>query len=253
MSANNESILESEESYSPTPNPSYVEESTIPTYSPSMYDSLDIRATSSHSVVRYVPEGCANEVYSHFHSTLSPIQESALVQVFFPTKDLYVRGGDYRDHNFGSSDVLELAGSSNVSHARKIVIEFDLTSLSNSSSQINALTLRVFVESVDLDFPRSVSVFKLPSSIGWDEYSLTWASFGTPAVEQEGHHPYQVTIEDSKQWVDIDITGFVDDRPLGNLSLVLQNISNGAGDSRIQFASRETCYSPKLVAVTEPV
>lgn len=157
------------------------------------------------------------------------------------------------DHNFGSSDVLELAGSSNVSRARKIVIEFDLTSLSNSSSQINALTLRVFVESVDLDFPRSVSVFKLPSSIGWDEYSLTWASFGTPAVEQEGHHPYQVTTEDSKQWVDIDITGFVDDRPLGNLSLVLQNISNGAGDSRIQFASRETCYSPKLVAVTEPV
>lgn len=158
------------------------------------------------------------------------------------------------DHNFGSSDVLELAGSSNLSHARKIVIEFDLTSLSNSSSQINALTLRVFVESVGLDYLRSVSVFKLPRTIDWDEYSLTWASFGTPAVEQEGHHPHQVTLEDRKQWIDIDITGFVDrDEPLSNLSLVLQNLSSGVGNSRIQFASRETCYSPKLVAVTEPI
>lgn len=47
MSANNQSVIETEQSYSPTSNPSYIEESAGPTYFPSMSDSLDIRATVS--------------------------------------------------------------------------------------------------------------------------------------------------------------------------------------------------------------
>lgn len=155
------------------------------------------------------------------------------------------------DVTYGSSDVLELAGSSDLSNARKIIIGFDLASLLlSSTSQVYSMTLRIFIDSIDLDFSRTVSIFKLPSSIDWDEDSMTWESFGTPAIEKEGKS-FQISLDDRQKWVDIDITEFIDSAvPLGSLSLVLQNISKGAGNSRITMASRETCHSSKLVIAT---
>ena len=94
------------------------------------------------------------------------------------------------------------------------------------------------------------NIFKLPSSIQWDEDSITWESFGTPPIEKEGQ-PFQITQDDSQQWIDIDISEFIDwTVPLGQLSLVMQNISKGVGNSCVSFASRETCHSPKLVVTT---
>lgn len=85
----------------------------------------------------------------------------------------------------------------------------------------------------------------------WDEDSLTWDDFGTPAIEQEGDLVL-VTLQDNNDWLDIEITGFIDGaKPPEELSLVLKNISTGVGNSRISFASREICHSPKLVIVTE--
>jgi hypothetical protein len=146
-----------------------------------------------------------------------------------------------------------LAGSSEESNARKIVIGFDAGLLSfNSSVQINYAALRVFVNSIDLDFDRNVSLFKLPSAIRWDEGNVTWENFGTPPVEKEGQ-PFLVTWEDKQTWIDIDITDFIDrtETP-SNLTLVLQNLSSGVGNCRIMFASKETCHSPKLVVVSAP-
>lgn len=144
-----------------------------------------------------------------------------------------------------------MAGSPEESNVRKIVIGFDSGLLSfNSGVQINYASIRVFVNSIDLDFDRNVSLFKLPSSITWDEGSVTWENFGTPPVEKEGQ-PFLVTWEDKQTWIDIDITDFIDrtETP-SNLTLVLQDVSSGVGNCRIRFASKETCHSPKLVVVT---
>ena len=112
------------------------------------------------------------------------------------------------------------------------------------------MTLRIFIDSIDLDLSRTVSIFKLPPSIDWDEDSMTWESFGTPAIEKEGKS-FQISWDDRQKWVDIDIIEFIDSAvPLGSLSLVLQNISKGSGNSRITMASRETCHSSKLVIAT---
>ena len=260
---------------------STIVETTTPTYFPTTPETLDIRATNSPLEDSFVPEGCSNDVDSSFPDSLSPLQESESVKVIFPVKDSFVRGGDYtgetatdsrihrlifficpptrlstvyaflEDISYGSSDVLELAGSSDLTNARKIIMGFDLASLSmRSNLQINSLTLRIFVDSLDLSFSRTVSIFKLPSSIQWDEDSITWESFGTPPIEKEGQ-PFQITQDDSQQWIDIDISEFIDwTVPLGQISLVMQNISKGVGNSRVSFASRETCHSPKLVVTT---
>jgi len=211
-------------------------------------------STNPKSFVNIVPKGCATEVDSDLPSILGPLSTETSANVLFPIQDSYVRGGVYEDENYGTEDIMELKGVEDESYIRKLLIEFDLSSLSSivETDGIFSASLRLYVDSVDKDFTRTVSVYKLSSSIDWNEEEVTWNNFGTPPVEMIGPS-FRVTWFDENEWIDVDITDLIEAGGMSNLVLVLRNTSNTGVDSKCAFASRETCYSPKLVLVNEPI
>ncbi len=182
---------------------------------------------------------------------MNPFDSETRVFVLFPIQDSYVRGGVYKNENYGTEELLELKGVEDESYIRKLLIEFDLSSVVETEGILSA-SLRLYVDSVDKDFTRTVSVYKLPSSIDWKEEEVTWDNFGTPPVEMIGPS-FRVTWFDENEWIDVDITDLIEAGRISDLVLVLRNTSNTGVESKCAFASRETCYSPKLILFTEPI
>lgn len=219
-----------------------------------MYKSLVKNEIDPASSINFVPPGCPTNDDSDLPSVVGPMELGSSVHIMFPTKDSYVRGGDYEDENYGSENVLELNGKDEESNIRKVLLEFDLASLSKvlKKQDVVRASIRLFVESVGKDYTRSVSIYKLSNNAEWYEDQVTWSNFGTPPLSMTGP-TFQVTWSDENEWIDVDITNLIGRSEETNLVLGLRNTSTKGKNSNCSFGSRETCHSPKLVLVTEPI
>eukprot|EP00579_Thalassiosira_antarctica_P013402 CAMPEP_0201945280 /NCGR_PEP_ID=MMETSP0903-20130614/53821_1 /ASSEMBLY_ACC=CAM_ASM_000552 /TAXON_ID=420261 /ORGANISM="Thalassiosira antarctica, Strain CCMP982" /LENGTH=1137 /DNA_ID=CAMNT_0048488343 /DNA_START=75 /DNA_END=3488 /DNA_ORIENTATION=- len=233
---------------SPTPRssrpPSMEESVARPSMSPSNYQT-------SPTGPNFVPPGCpvTADINLAFKEALMPGQSTPGIIVLFPSQDSHVGGGIYSDENYGSAGTLVLDSSTS-----KVLIEFDLglIALTNSIYNVVSVSLRLFVNSVG-DSTRSISISRLPHSIGWDEQQVTWENFGAPPLPNDGPTTFQVTSSDGDMWIDVDITDIIDGSQANKFVLSMKDISASGEAGKCVFASRETCHSSKLVVVTESI
>ena len=150
------------------------------------------------------------------------------------------------DGNCGSAGALSLDAATS-----KILIEFDLGSIefTNSTYNVASVSLRLFVNIVD--DTRSIAIYKLPHSVEWDEEQVDWDNFGIISMAEAGPVVFLVNSFDEGGWVDIDIKDLIDGSQ-GTLVLVMI-LSASVDTGTCEFASSETCHSPKLVVVTESI
>ena len=145
-----------------------------------------------------------------------------------------IRGGDSSNRRYGTDPFIALRGNS-----RKAVLEFDLSDVLERSNFDYAYTLRIFVSYVGEDEQRSVDAkYVNASNFEWDEESVTWNSFGEPAMEEIGW--FSIYQSDSDTSVDIPLGSLPSVN--GKLILVLEILDESTFDddaNKFDFRTKE--------------
>jgi len=122
---------------------------------------------------------------------------------FFPTDDAHVRGGDSANDNYGKESVLEIKGDPMESYRREAYMKFDVSSLTQPIS-----SAKLMVYAGVTDEYRDTATLSIYSATGeWNENSVTWNT--KPAI---GEYLNSVTISETFDWYEIDITEYVRER-----------------------------------------
>jgi len=113
---------------------------------------------------------------------------------------------------------------------RNVLLEFnlDMIALTSAIYGIVSVKLRLFVDSVDED--TTLSVLKYSNELKEGE---------------NDDHTFRVTTSDVGQWIDTDVTDFIDHRQISKLIMVRNEEVSGT------FVSGSGCYSSKLIVITE--
>lgn len=221
-----------------------------PTFVPSMQPTKV--ATGTVLVQKSIaPPGCtATSDIIALAEAFESGQTTQSVQIVFPRQDSYVGGGIFSDENHGSADALILD-----SPTSKALIQFDigLIASTNRIHNVVSASLRLFVNEVGGTGSLSqLDIYRLPNSFEWDEGQITLNNFEIPPVAESGPVTFQAKSSDLGRWIDIDIKDFIEGAQADDF-LLSMIISASGENGKYTFASRETCYSSKLVVVTESI
>lgn len=180
-----------------------------------------------------------------------PLSNGPIINVFFPTKDAFVRGGNHVGKNYGDLDVLEVKGTAVENFMRKILIEFDLGLLPAFGTVAQAW-LRLYVTNAYTDVTRELVIYRYYNDVQWEETVVTWENFPSPSVERGP--TFEIILDNNGSWIDVDITDLAAKSGGGKLLLAIRNkASSNAAAAKVQFSSRETCHTPKLVVASEQI
>ena len=160
-----------------------------------------------------------------------------IIEVFTPTDDTYVRDGSSQNDNFGNEDDLEVRYSNNDDLARRALVKFDLTNVSN----VEAAVFRLYA-----DQTRSLSITVFETNSSWSEGTVTWNS-----APPEGDPIATIEIGPDDQWYEWDATAFAQASEGQEMSLIFFDTTQG--DQLIEFNSKEGNNSPELKVLTSPV
>lgn len=191
-------------------------------------------------------------------SALSGVKETTvLTQTDITGKDAYIEAGSESKQNFGSEPSLMLLGPSGSNTEKRIVMQFNLTSIANDTRVENAyLWLRM---NANLGPGWDISFYRLTTS--WTESSVTWedpwATFGGDfnytSKLTTTHIKYSLG---NDMWIGWDLTGALRDWGAGDHSKKYENygmigiIDNATLLVDKQFHSSETGspqFCPQLV------
>ena len=149
----------------------------------------------------------------------------------------YVRDGSSQNDNFGNEDDLEVRYSNNDDLARRALVKFDLTNVSN----VEAAVFRLYA-----DQTRSLSITVFETNSSWSEGTVTWNS-----APPEGDPIATIEIGPDDQWYEWDATAFAQASEGQEMSLIFFDTTQG--DQLIEFNSKEGNNSPELKVLTSPV
>ena len=159
--------------------------------------------------------------------------------------DAFIRGGAYRNDNYGSSTTLTVKNDGRKSRNRKAVMKFDLSKIAFPKEPY-AVALRLHVlKKMGSDALRIVTALRLANS-DWTEGNVTWANLDA-VVDQIGS-TFIITTSDRDTWVEVDVTDLVENNT-GILALMLENMGTSSPSSSCNFGSRQSGLSPKLIVV----
>ncbi|KAL3757083.1 hypothetical protein ACHAWU_002922 [Discostella pseudostelligera] len=153
------------------------------------------------------------------------------------SQDAMLRGGEYSDNQYGKDPFVALTGLE-----RKAILEFDLGTTTELRPNVYyEYTLQMFVSYVAENDQRSVtaSCIAPQENYQWDEFDISWNSFGEPIVNEIGW--FTIYVDDMETLVSI---------PLGSLSncttddnnkfiLVLEIEDSDQEGDKFDFRSRE--------------
>ena len=100
------------------------------------------------------------------------------------TQDAMLRGGENSDNQYGKDPFVALTGLE-----RKAILEFDLGTTTELRPNVYyEYTLQMFVSYVAENDQRSVtaSCIAPQENYQWDEFDISWNSFGEPIVNEIG-------------------------------------------------------------------
>jgi hypothetical protein len=207
-------------------------------YSQPPLHSLSFYCISSNNVQQSWPT---------FYPTSSPTSNGSVSPTASPTttpedvmipvtQDAMLRGGEYSDNHYGKDPFVALTGLE-----RKAILEFDLGITELRPNVYYEYTLQMFVSYVAENDQRSVtaSCIAPQDNYQWDEFDISWNSFGEPTVNEIGC--FTIYVEDTETLVSI---------PLGSLShcttennkkfiLVLKIEDSDQEGDKFDFRSRE--------------
>lgn len=203
------------------------------------------KSSKPNDVPDFVPPGCptTSDINFAFKEALMSEDLRPSVHVFFPSQDSFVAGGTASGENHGKSSELVLDH-----YTSRVLLEFD-HDLDAATDSLSSASLRLFVDNVV--GTAWITIYQHTSE--WREEDVTWEDFGTPPMAKAGS-TFQVTSSDIGEWIDVDITDLVDSSQANTkLVLTMKDFSASGSSSECLFASRETCYSPKLVVYTDAI
>ncbi len=170
--------------------------------------------------------------------------QSEAVAPLFPVADAYVRGGNFRNENYGQDTVLLVKTvDNNLSFTRRAYLKFDITELPTSFTSV---VLRLHVSRTDGTDQHSIS---LVPDTNWTEGAVTWNNKPAPVPEPL----VSWSPGAAEETVSIDLTAAIQNEQAAGRSVVSFVIS-AASDRFIGYASRQASDAlkrPQLVALTE--
>jgi len=162
--------------------------------------------------------------------------------VFHPTADAYVRNGSYAGTNYGSDTGMQVKSDAS-GYARKSYVKFDYAALGGSGSGAASAKLRLFVDTVNTDASRTISVYGTAKT--WSETGLTWnnAPAGSTFIGSIN------ASSTAGVWYELDVTGYVNSN-MSDKQAAFLLVNEGASSSKgdVQFSTREAAaHAPELV------
>lgn len=162
-------------------------------------------------------------------------------------EDATIRGGSYRNQNFGSDSSLIVKRDNANSNGfyRKALLKFYVGN--KPLKAFSKATLRMYLTGTNSgvgEAGRNLTVYSL-SSNDWSEHEVTWDT--TPSTQNKGN-TINVNKGDVGQWMEWDVTDLINAEPNNTyLSLLLDDLGNYGGTVDVHFYSRESGTAPQLV------
>jgi len=175
----------------------------------------------------------------------NPPAESRLLGATLDTVgDTYIRGGSYKDINFGSDIAMLVKNDRNDSYDRKSIIQFDVsqTGFTNTSSAV----LRLFVETKGTS-DALITVSRIADDFAWDEGAITWRTYSPEIIKRGNDFPVSKGTDEGS-WIDVSVSDLIQAAPLGNkLTLELSNRGSANSEGHVLFGTREGRKGAQLV------
>ncbi len=172
----------------------------------------------------------------------SHMTASEAVAPLFSVANAYVRGGNYRNNNYGQDTVLFVKTvDNNLSFTRRAYLKFDIAELPTSFASV---VLRLHVSRTDGTDQHSIS---LVPDTNWTEGAITWSNKPAPGP-LASWTPGAVG-----ETVSIDLTTAIQNEQAAGRSVV-SFVVTAASDRYIGYSSRQASDAstrPQLVALEE--
>ncbi len=154
------------------------------------------------------------------------------------TYDTYVRGGSSENENYGTETELLIKNTTSLDFARKVLLQFDLSTIDFGDVTINKALVRLFVTSNN---SRPIKAIELGDD--WNESTVTWAT-----VPESGKDVSQTIVDNTDTYFEWDVTSFVRQQLAGDKVISLCMDDAEALKKTISFASKELgSNAPQLV------
>ncbi|MDF2927422.1 MAG: coagulation factor 5/8 type domain protein [Paenibacillaceae bacterium] len=171
------------------------------------------------------------------HDTISLTVTDPTRSILRPAADTYVRGGDYAEDNYGTSQGLTLKQDHNPSFSREAFMAFD-TAIPAGSIESAKLYLHagVATNGAVLDGAHELNILALDPAEAWEERTLNWNNRPT-ALEQVA----SFGVDDVKQWHSADITSLVKTQLAagGRIAVGLSHTAPAGNRFTLSVSSRE--------------
>jgi arylsulfatase A-like enzyme len=158
------------------------------------------------------------------------------------TEDAYVRGGDYKENNYGSETNLRVKTGSVENYFRKTLIKIDLSSIDLQDVSIGKSVLRLYASKAE-----ECTIIASEIDDNWTESGVTWAN-APGSVKNVASSE----ISNSTGYFEWDITNYLKTQVAkdGVVSLCLEEHSGANAD--VIFNSNEAGNNqPELVLITD--
>ena len=132
--------------------------------------------------------------------------DSTVYGTYAVTHDTYIRGGGYSSDNYGAETDLLIKYTTSLEFARKILLQFDLSSVDFADATINKAVLRLYSTGSN---SRPITVSEL--SDDWDESTVTWET-----ASEAGKVITQTQVNASSQYFEWDISSYIYEQLAGD-------------------------------------
>lgn len=192
---------------------------------------------------------------------LAAVPVAAQTTISLSASDATLRGGSYRDTNFGSSSVLETRASSDATYRRHVVLKFDTHTTIPAGATIASAKLVLTVKGGNSD-SRRIGAYCEPYP--FTESATTWRKrkssyyWNTPGGDTVHHHANATVTNTAGSKAVFDLTAHVQEAVRKSSSrytrVLLKDLDSPSRSSFKQYYSSEagtSSYRPKLVVTYE--
>ena len=171
---------------------------------------------------------------------LNPFLMNAQHNDYSPVADAFVRGGDYKNTNYGSDPDLVVKQSANLSYSRMSYLKFSLSDI--DATKVDTALLRLYAHNISGDF----DVTLMQCSDDWVENTITWNN-APESTNDIITFPVSQSIQD--QYLEIDITSLLltEISKSNTISFILQDKTNSV--QQAIFYSREASENHPMLAI----